>query len=85
LADIEREQLALDSEGTVVTNDRGTQIVNPRVSVLEQFARREMALMRTLRMGGRVLGHVESKAGARIVERKARQVKQELEEDGLLA
>lgn len=85
LADIEREQLALDAEGTVVTNDRGTQIVNPRVSVLEQFARREMALMRTLRMGGRVLGHVESKAGARIVERQARQVKQELEEDGLLA
>jgi hypothetical protein len=36
-------------------------------------------------MGGRVIGHVESKAGARMVERKARQVKQELEEDGLLA
>src|SRR3954463_13841355 len=50
--DIARESAALDDEGTVLKNDRGTQIMNPRVSVLEQMARREMALMRTLRMGG---------------------------------
>jgi hypothetical protein len=85
LHDIEKEQVLLDSEGTVVTNEKGTQIVNPRVSVLEQFARREMALMRTLRMGGKVPGEdPRSQAGARKVERQSRKVKDELR-DELLA
>src|SRR5574340_157090 len=43
-ADIEREQGSLDAEGSVVENDRGTRVMNARVSVLEQLARREMAL-----------------------------------------
>ncbi len=85
LHDIELEQLLLDSEGAVVVNDKGTQIVNPRVSVLEQYARREMALMRTLRMGGKVPGEdPRSMVGARKVERQSRKVKDELE-DELLA
>lgn len=85
LHDIEKEQVSLDEEGTVLVNDKGTQIVNPRVSVLEQFARREMALMRTLRMGGKVPGEdPRSQAGARRVERASRKVKDELA-DELLA
>lgn len=85
LHDIEREQVCLDLEGSVVTNDKGTQIVNPRVSVLEQYARREMALMRTLRMGGKVPGEdPRSQSGARRVERQSRKVKDELV-DELLA
>ena len=85
LADIEREQLLLDSEGTIARTDKGTQIVNPRVSVLEQFARREMALMRTLRMGGTPVGDVKALTKQRGVERQSRRAKQELEEDALLA
>jgi hypothetical protein len=50
--DIEIEQAALYAEGTVVENQRGTMVMNARVTVLEQLARREMALMRALRMGG---------------------------------
>jgi hypothetical protein len=85
LHDIEVEQTSLDSEGSVVVNDKGTQIVNPRVSVLEQFSRREMALMRTLRMGGKVPGEdPRSMSGARKVERQSRKVKDEIE-DELLA
>jgi hypothetical protein len=84
-ADIEREQQDLDSEGTVVKNDRGTMVLNPRVSVLEQFARREMALMRTLRMGGRVAGAARDEAPGRKIERQSRQVRAELEDDELLA
>lgn len=85
LHDIEKEQVQLDIEGTVVFNDKGTQIVNPRVSVLEQFARREMALMRTLRMGGKVPGEdPRSQAGARKVERQSRKIKDEIQ-DELLA
>ena len=84
LHDIEKEQVQLDYEGTVVQNDKGTQIVNPRVSVLEQFARREMALMRTLRMGGRIAGDTRDESGARKVERQSRKVKDEIQ-DELLA
>jgi hypothetical protein len=75
----------LDVEGTVIPNDKGTMVVNPRVSVLEQFARREMALMRTLRMGGRVAGAARDLAPARKIERQSRQVRAELEDDELLA
>lgn len=85
LHDIEKEQAALDGEGTVIANDRGTMVVNPRVSVLEQFARREMALMRTLRMGGRVAGDSRDVAGTRKIERESKKLRAELEEDDLLA
>lgn len=85
LRDIEVEQAALDSEGTVITNDRGTAVVNPRVSVLEQFARREMALMRTLRMGGRVAGDARDESASRKIERQSRKVREELADDELLA
>ncbi len=85
LHDIEKEQLLLDADGTVVTNDKGTLVVNPRVSVLEQFARREMALMRTLRMGGRIAGDARDESGRRKIERQSSKIKAELEDDELLA
>ena len=84
-SDIEFEQLALDGEATVIPNDRGTMCVNPRVSVLQQFAQREMALMRTLRMGGRVAGDTRDEAGRRRLERSVKQTRQELLDDDLLA
>ena len=85
LHDIEDEQAALDREGTVIKNDKGTPVVNPRVSVLEQFARREMALMRTLRMGGRSAGAARDEAPARKIERQSRKLREELQDDELLA
>ena len=85
LHDVEREQLLLDSEGTVVPNERGTPVVNPRVSVLEQYARREMALMRTLRMGGRIAGDARDESGRRKIERQSSAIRGELVADGLLA
>ena len=83
--DIERESEALDGESTVVENKRGTQVMNPRVSVLEQLARREMALMRTLRMGGRVAGDSRDEAGRRKIEKESKALREELAEDELLA
>jgi hypothetical protein len=85
LHDIEVEQAFLDAQGSVVANDKGTMVVNPRVSVLEQYARREMALMRTLRMGGRIAGDARNETGRRMIERQSSKIKKELEEDGLLA
>lgn len=84
-ADIEIEDRELHLEGKVVKNDRGTQIMNPRTTVMEQLARREMALMRTLRMGGKVAGDPRNLVGKRNVERQSRKLREELEEDELLA
>jgi hypothetical protein len=83
--DIENESVKVDSEGTTLLNDRGTMVCNPRVAVLEQLARREMALMRTLRMGGRVAGDSRDESMRRGQERTARKLRQEIDEDELLA
>jgi len=83
--DIEREQVQVDAEGSVVENGRGTKVMNARVTVLEQLARREMALMRTLRMGGRVAGDARDEAGRRKIQRGAEKARAEIEDDELLA
>jgi len=87
-ADIEREQHLLDVETTVRENKRGTMVMNARVTVLEQLARRELALMRTLRLAGTVLGTARESAAARVAEDQARRARAEVEsddEDELLA
>ena len=53
--------------------------------VAAQLARREMALMRTLRMGGRVAGDARDEAGRRRIQRQAEAARAELEDDELLA
>lgn len=83
--DIEVESSTLDGEGTVVKNDRGTLVANPRVSVLEQLARREMALMRSLRMAGRVAGDARDESGQRKAQRQAEKTLAEIEDEELLA
>lgn len=85
-ADIEREQKLLDDEGTVVENQRGTQVMNPRVTVLEQLARREMALMRSLKMGGSHSGpDARDVQKLRQLERDASAARDEVLADDLLA
>lgn len=80
-ADTECEQRVLDSEGNV--RDDGS--INPRLAVVEQLTRRGMALMRTLRMGGRIVGDERHEAGRRKLQRNAEKVRQELEAEELLA
>jgi len=83
--DIETESEALETEGSVIENQRGTPVMNPRVTVLEQLARREMAFMRTLRMGGAAAGPAKHVVERRKVERQASVIRAELEDDELLA
>lgn len=83
--DIEVESQILATEESVVTNERGTRVVNARIAVLEQLARREMALMRSLRMSGRAVGDPQIEAGRRTAQRQAERVRDELKEDELLA
>jgi hypothetical protein len=85
-ADIETESEIVEIEGSVVENARGTQIMNPRHSVLEQMARRELALMRALAMtasnAGKDKGNTEA---ARKLQRESSGVRDELADDSLLA
>lgn len=87
MADMASEDAQLRDEGKVIKNDKGTPVMNPRTTVLEQLARREMALMRTLRMGGRIAGDTRDLQGKRKIESQSRQLRGEIEteDDGLLA
>ena len=58
---------------------------NPRASLIEALSRREMALMRSLRFGGRISGDTRHDAVKRQVEKNARQALESLAEDELLA
>jgi hypothetical protein len=83
--DEERAHLAL--EGKVLENARGTLVANPRVSILEQLARRQMALARSLQMIGRAVGDPRAPTQKRKLEAGARTAREEAmaEDDGLLA
>jgi glutamine synthetase len=85
-ADMADEDALLRAEGKVIENQRGTPVMNPRTTVMEQLARREMALMRALRIGGRA-GGADPRVGLdrAKVERQARSVREELEDEDLLA
>jgi hypothetical protein len=84
--DIEKESELLESEGSVIENARGTSMMNPRHAVLEQLARREMALMRALRIAGTAAGiDPRDLAKKRSLERESRATKEEMLEDDLLA
>lgn len=74
-------------EGKVVMNAKGTQVANPRVSILEQLARRQMALARSLQMIGRAVGDPRAPTNKRKLENSARAARDEAleEEDDLLA
>lgn len=49
-ASIERLNIDLAEEGDVITNERGTPIVNPKHSLLETLTRRMVALSRMLQV-----------------------------------
>lgn len=82
---IEAESRVLEEEGMIVRNDRGTQIENPRNKVVQTLATREMALMRTLLMGGKDGGDARNMKGARAMESSARKAAKQLENEDLLA
>lgn len=79
-ADIESESQLVEVEGSVVENARGTQIMNPRHSVLEQMARRELALMRALAMTASYGGKKDKLEDARKIERTASSIRDETED-----
>lgn len=75
-------------DGPVVENAKGTLVANPMVSMLERLAGRQLAYTRILQMGGRVPGtegDKRKKQNGRQLERNARGLAAEVQEDDLLA
>jgi hypothetical protein len=56
-----------------------------RVASLGQLMRLEMALMRSLRMGGRAVGDPQIEAGRRAAQRQAQQVRTDLQDEEYIA
>ena len=84
--EIESESSLLESEGSVIVNMKGTQIMNPRHTVLQQLSQRQLALMRSLGIAGIAsFGRKENLAGQRKLQRQAEQALSEVKEDDLLA
>ncbi|MCU0938498.1 MAG: TerS protein [Burkholderiaceae bacterium] len=81
MADIEVESQELQAEGTVVDGRR-----NPRADVVDTLTRRQLAMLRTLRMGGAAVGDPRDESGRRRLEQQARVILAELSGgDDLLA
>lgn len=80
-ADMADEDQELRKQGRVTENQRGTPIMNPLTTVMEQLARREMALMRALRIGGRVAGDPRDQDGKRKLEKESRKVRGDIAQE----
>jgi len=84
-ADIERLQTEIDAEGDTVVNAKGTQIVNPKHSLLETLSRRAVALSRMLHVHAEATQGRARDTGQRTkAQNKARQKKKD-DDDGLIA
>jgi ribosomal protein S9 len=68
---IEEESVQVRVEGAVIEGKAGPR-VNPRLKILEGLCRREMAMLRTLHLGGRVAGDTRDLVRKRAAERQAR-------------
>lgn len=81
MADIERIAREIADEGDIITNDRGTPIVNPKHALQETLSRRVMALSRLMQMQAAASGPGEDKVKARQAERGARAAAKTLEDE----
>ena len=56
MADLNREQLALREEGTIMHTDKGTPVVNPRKTVIQMHASTILSYRRSLGLHARAQG-----------------------------
>lgn len=85
MADLEREQRDLRTEGSVVKSDRGTPVVNPRKAVVQMHAGTILALRRSLSLHARAQKGEARDAGKRRDMAKAIESDNAFEGDDLLA
>ena len=75
MADLEREQVALRDEGSVVKTDKGTPVVNPRKAVIQMHAGTVLSFRRSLSLHAGAKGEAEKigprRAAAKAIEKGA--------------
>jgi len=85
LADVERLQKEIDTEGDILTNDRGTPVINPRHNLLETLSRRSVALSRTLQVHAHATqGDSRDQGKKATKQRQAEKVIKEQDDDDLI-
>jgi hypothetical protein len=72
MADLNREQLALRKEGSVMATERGTPVVNPRKAVVQMHASSILSFRRSLSLharaqGGEARDVTKRRAGAKAI------------------
>ncbi|MCW1431387.1 hypothetical protein [Novosphingobium sp. JCM 18896] len=83
MADLEREQFDLRSEGSVMSSERGTPVVNPRKQVVQMLAGTILSMRRSLSLHARA-----QKGEARDVAKRqgiAKSMEPEFDDDDLIA
>lgn len=83
--DIETEQRALYAEGTIVPNDRGTMVTNPRFRALNELKQSQLATVRALALNATAKSHARDIGNRNAVARSASRAREEIEDDELLA
>jgi hypothetical protein len=73
MADLEREQMALRIEGSVLLTEKGTPVVNPRKTVVQMHAGSILSFRRSLSLharaqGGEARDVAKRRDGARAIE-----------------
>lgn len=82
---IERNTIELLSEGEVVTNERGTPIMNPRFTVVNTLARLEISLSKSLQTdAASTQGRSQDASGRNKKAAEAKRVIDEFADDDLI-
>lgn len=85
-ADIEEQSRQVDAEGMVIADRFGDETINPRQKIVDQLERRQLALMRSLKLVGVAVGPDKRDLGkARALQRQAEEVREGLKDEDLLA
>ena len=87
MASAEREIIALESEGSVLTNSHGNAVLNPRVRSVQQYIASTLSYRRSLGLTARALNGGDSRNVA--IRRRHNLANEtildDIDEDGLLA
>ena len=84
-SDIETEQQALYGEGTVIPNERGTMVTNPRFRALNELKQSQLATVRALALNATAKTDKRDIGNRNAVARAASRAREEVEDEGLLA
>jgi hypothetical protein len=84
-SDIERLCKEIEAEGDIVENQRGTQIVNPKHTLLETLSRRAVALTRLLHIHPEATVTAKDRAKSATAHREAQQTVNKIESEDLIA